>query len=359
MGPVRPRVALGSRCGTVALVALVAAVVVKVALPVARDTLSVGALELTVFAFLLALLVVLIRVVPTVRDSVTEPRLSDAEAVAALPLILGQLSVGTLAGVVRGQLSVGTLALLAIGAVNFHPVRTEANVGGSSVWWHGHAEVGAVVFTAGILLCQHPRAVDLHVHRSFHVALQHHDALAAVLVGLIDCFACPVVPKDKSLLLEDGHGEGMSGFSSARDNLLEVSTVEIGRCQKIFLSVNKVDPVCPNVHRQPVRPAKQSPVFVLTDCVNDELVMGPIQPSSSNASTLVGPVTVEDVTLARVNCYAPRFARFSQLGLVEDCLPEMGGTVLLVHLQQLDLLLGPVDKVQDLGDVVESHAFYR
>merc|ERR1719341_2912418 len=58
LGPVRPRVALSSRGRTVALVtsvltilliALVAAVIVKVALPVARDTLSVGALELTVF----------------------------------------------------------------------------------------------------------------------------------------------------------------------------------------------------------------------------------------------------------------------------------------------------------------------
>ena len=108
-----------------------------------------------------------------------------------------------------------------------------------------------------------------------------------------------------------------------------------------------------------LNPIVTSPVFVLTDCVDDELVMGTIQPGPSNAGTLVGPVTVEDVTLAGVNCYAPRFARFSQLSLVEDCLPEMSGTMLLIHFQQLNLFLGPINEIQDLGNVVVSHAFYR
>jgi len=77
----------------IVLVAPVAAVVVEVALPVARDALPVAALELVVLALLPALLVVLVRVVPTVRDSVTKPGLGDAEAIAALPLVLSTLSV--------------------------------------------------------------------------------------------------------------------------------------------------------------------------------------------------------------------------------------------------------------------------
>ena len=54
--------------------------------------------------------------------------------------------------------------------------------------------------------------------------------------------------------------KGMSCFSSAKDNLLEVSTIEIGRCKKVLLSVHKVDPVCPHVYCETVWPAKQSPV---------------------------------------------------------------------------------------------------
>merc|ERR1719239_215448 len=85
---------VAARClRTILLVALVTTVIVEVTLPVAWNALSIGTLELVVFAFFLALFVVLICVVPTVRDSVTEPRLSNAEAVATLPLILGALAV--------------------------------------------------------------------------------------------------------------------------------------------------------------------------------------------------------------------------------------------------------------------------
>ena len=80
----------------------------------------------------------------------------------------------------------------------------------------------------------------------------------------------------------------------------------------------------------------------------------PIQPRPPNAGTLVSPVTVEEVTLAGVDCNPSRFARLSKLSLVKDRFSEMSGSVLFVHLEQLYLFLSPVDKVEDLGDVIES-----
>lgn len=117
----------------------------------------------------------------------------------------------------------------------------------------------AVILAASVSLCQNPRTIDLHIHRPFDIVLQHHDPFSAVLVSLVDGFPGPVIPEDKPLLLEHRHSEGVSGLRPAKNNLLEIASVQVGRGEEILLGVNKVDPVGPHVHGEAIRPAKKSP----------------------------------------------------------------------------------------------------
>ena len=87
--------------GTIRFVAAVSAVVVKVALPVLGHALLVGALEL-VGPALLGLALGLVRVVPAVGHTVTEPALGDTQLVVTLPLLLAAAALAVRpAGAVR------------------------------------------------------------------------------------------------------------------------------------------------------------------------------------------------------------------------------------------------------------------